>query len=297
MSSVEKAAEREASWQSESHGRVCNNLFKPELLRIESIRDETPDVRTLRLRPVNAKVSVQWKPGQFAEFSAFGSGEAVFTLANSPTRSEFIECSFRAIGKVTHGLRDLAVGQVVGFRGPYGNHFPLENWTGRDLVFIGGGIGMVALRSALQWVLDHRGSYGEVLVLNGARTAADLCYKKEMPLWAASPNVKVVRAVDPGGETPDWDGKVGLLPQVFERLAPSPRGRVVITCGPPVMLRFLFLSLKELKYSPDQVVTTLENKMKCGLGLCGRCNVGRHFVCTDGPVFTWKQLLEMPKDY
>jgi NAD(P)H-flavin reductase len=297
MPSADKAVEREALPQSEGRERVLDNPFKPALLRIEDIRRETPDVRTLRLRPVDAKVSFQWAPGQFAEFSVFGSGEAVFTLANSPTRSEFIECSFRAMGKVTHGLRDLAIGQIIGFRGPYGNGFPLESWKGRDLVFIGGGVGMVALRSALQWVLDHRRDYGQVLVLHGARTVADLCYKEEMPEWAASPNVKVVRAVDPGGETPDWDGEVGLLPRVFEGLALAPRGRVVITCGPPVMLRFLFLSLKELGYSPDQVVTTLENKMKCGLGLCGRCNVGRHFVCTDGPVFTWKQVLEMPNDY
>jgi sulfhydrogenase subunit gamma (sulfur reductase) len=297
MPLVNEAVVSGARPDEESMTKDLVSPFKPRLLRIEDMREETPDVRTIRLKPLDSEPRIEWVPGQFAEFSVFGSGEGVFTLANSPTRSDFIECSFRAIGKVTYGLRDLAVGQLVGFRGPYGNRFPLETWKGRELVFIGGGIGMVALRSALQWALDHRGDFGEIWVINGARTVADLCYKDEMPVWAASPNVRLVRTVDPGGETPDWDGEVGLLPQVFEALKLDPRGRVVVTCGPPVMLHFLFLSLKHLGYSPEQVVTTLENKMKCGLGLCGRCNVGRHFVCVDGPVFTWAQLLEMPKDY
>jgi sulfhydrogenase subunit gamma (sulfur reductase) len=278
-------------------GEVWTSPFRPRLLRIERAWDETPDVRTLQLLPVDGGPSPEWSPGQFAEWSVFGAGEAVFTLANSPTRGPQLECSYRALGKVTSALRDLSVGQIVGFRGPYGNRFRTEDWKGKDVVFIGGGIGTVALRAALQWVLDHRNDYGEVTVLNGARTVADLCYQQEMPEWQAVPGVRVVRAVDPGGETPDWDGEVGLIPAVFERMALAPDGRVVVACGPPIMLKYLFASLGKLGYSPAQVVTTLENKMKCGLGLCGRCNVGRHFVCVDGPVFTWEQLETLPNDF
>jgi NAD(P)H-flavin reductase len=287
MSSAERAAAR-APWTSP---------FRPRVLRIEEARDETPDVRTLWLSPVDDGPPPEWAPGQFAEWSVFGSGEAVFTIANSPSRARYLECSYRAVGKVTWALRSLAVGQVVGFRGPYGNRFRTEDWKRKSVVFVGGGIGMAALRPALQWVLDHRRDHGDVVVLNGARTAADLCYKQEMDEWDAVPGVKVVRTVDPGGEGPEWDGEIGLLPAVFERLALGPEGRVVVACGPPVMLEHLFVSLRKLAYSPAQVVTTLENKMKCGMGLCGRCNVGRVFVCVDGPVFTWEQLLALPKDY
>ena len=271
--------------------------LKPRLMRIVEAWDETPDVRSLRLQPVDDGPPVRWLPGQFGEFSVFGAGEAVFTMANSPTRGEFVECGFRALGKVTWALRDLAVGQVIGYRGPYGNSFPVDSWRGKDLVFIGGGIGTVALRAPLQWVLDHRGDFGEIVVLNGARSVADLCYQQEMPAWAEVPGVRVVRTVDPGGETPEWDGEVGLLPAVFERLGLAPGGRIVVTCGPPIMLHYLFLSLEKLKFPPEDVVTTLENKMKCGLGLCGRCNVGRLFVCVDGPVFTWARLQTLPRDY
>ena len=191
----------------------------------------------------------------------------------------------------------LVVGQVVGLRGPYGNRFPVEQWRGRDLVFVGGGIGMAALRAPLQFVLDKRADYGEIVVLNGARSVADLVYKDEMKEWQASDGVRVVRTVDPGGETAEWDGEVGLLPDVFGRLGFKPDGRVVIVCGPPIMLHYMFQALEKDGFAPDQVVTTMENKMKCGLGLCGRCNIGRFLVCRDGPVFTWAQVQTLPKDF
>lgn len=271
--------------------------LRPRPFRIESLRDETPDVRTLRLLPGDGGEVPTWRAGQFGEFSVFGQGEAVLTMANSPSRGDVVECSFRAVGKVTGALRNLSTGQTVGFRGPYGNCFPVEEWRGKHVAFLGGGIGTVALRSAIQWVLDHREDYGDVLVLNAARTVADLCYGEEMPQWAAAPGTRVVRTVDPGGETPGWDGEVGLVPAVYEKLALAPTNRVVVACGPPIMLTFLFRSLEKLGYAPSQVVTTLENRMKCGLGLCGRCNVGRHYVCVDGPVFTQEQLQALPKDY
>jgi NAD(P)H-flavin reductase len=275
------------------------NPFQPDLVRIASAKDETPDVRTLRLQFLDPDATGRfaWQPGQFGEFSVFGAGEAVFTLANSPTRPEYIECTMRATGKVTSAFRSLSVGQVLGFRGPYGNRFPTETWRGKHVAFVGGGIGMAALRSPLQYVLDHRADFGDVLVLNGARSVADLVYKDEMTEWQAVDGVRIVRTVDPGGETPGWDGEVGLLPHVFEKLALGPGNRVVVVCGPPVMLHFMFMALEMMGYTPDQVVTTMENKMKCGLGLCGRCNVGQFFVCRDGPVFTWAQVRALPQDF
>ena len=272
------------------------NTFVPRLMRIADARAETADVRTLRLEPLGQNGTLDWRAGQFGFFSVFGAGESVFTIANPPTRADHVECTFKELGRVTEALRRLSVGQVVGFRGPYGNSFPVEEWIGRDLVFVGGGIGMAAVAAPLRLVLDRRDEFGEVVVLNGARTVADLVYASEMPEWERARGVRVVRTVDPGGETPGWNGEVGLVPDVFERLGLAPDGRVVVVCGPPVMLRFMLLALERLGYAPEQVVTTLENRMKCGFGECGRCNVGPFYVCRDGPVITAAELRRLPAD-
>jgi NAD(P)H-flavin reductase len=287
-----------------AHSEALSNPYRPRLMRIAEARDETPDVRTLRLRFADENEGAgfaEWEPGQFGEYTVFGAGECVFALANPPQHEPgtlpTLECTYRAIGKVTHALRGLDVGNVIGFRGPYGNSFPLTDWRGRDLVFLGGGIGMAALRAALLSVLDRRADFGEVLILNGARSVADLVYKEEMPAWGELDAVRIVRTVDPGGETEDWDGEVGLLPDVFERLGLAPDGRIVIACGPPIMLHFLFKSLEKTGYSPQQVITTLENKTKCGFGQCGHCNVGSFYVCRDGPVVSWEQMRALPDDF
>jgi NAD(P)H-flavin reductase len=279
------------------------NPYRPHLLRIAAARDETPDVRTLTLSFVNQAEGAafpRWEPGQFGEYTVFGAGECVFALANPPLEQEAgvptIECTYRAAGKVTHALRGLDVGHVIGFRGPYGNAFPLNAWRGRDLVFLGGGIGMAALRAALLAVLARRSEFGELLILNGARTVADMVYQQEMSGWAEIDGVRVVRTVDPGGETGDWDGDVGMIPEVFERQGLAPDGRIVVACGPPIMLHFLFRTLEKIGYAPEQVITTLENKMKCGFGQCGRCNVGSFYVCRDGPVVSWERMLALPAD-
>jgi sulfhydrogenase subunit gamma (sulfur reductase) len=273
-----------------------HNPFVPLLTQIAQRWDETPDVQTLRLEFL-AQNGLEWKAGQFAQFSVFGFGECVFTIVNPPTRPGYIECTFRQMGKVTNALKDLSVGQVVGFRGPYGNYFPLEDWKGKDLMFVGGGIGMAALHAPLRFVLDRRDDYGEILILNGARSVDDMVYKEGMKEWAEVDGVTMVRTVDPGGETPEWDGEVGLIPQVFERLRPKADNSIVITCGPPIMIHFMLITLEKLEFDPESVITTLENKMKCGIGHCGRCNVGRVFVCRDGPVFSAAELRTLPKDY
>lgn len=278
--------------------KKVNNPYLPQVAEVVEIRDETPDVRTLRLSLATGKRGeFDWKPGQFAQFTVFGVGECPFAIANSPTRKGYLECSFKLMGKVTSALREVNVGDEVGVRGPYGNFFSVEEWQGNNLLFVGGGIGMAALRSPLQFVLDNRSNYGEILILNGARTVADMVYNDEMKQWSVSPGVRIIRTVDPGGETPDWDGEVGLIPHVFEKLAPKPNNSVVITCGPPIMIHFMLLTLEKLGFHKKNVVTTLENKMKCGFGKCGRCNVGSVYVCKDGPVFTAAQLEQLPKEF
>ena len=271
--------------------------FLPHLMRIGAAREETPDVRTLRLDFLDAGAAgVQWRAGQFGLFSVFGAGESVFTIANPPSRNGYVECTFKQLGKVTTALGRLSVGQTVGFRGPYGNCFPIDEWRGRDLVFVGGGIGMAAVAAPLRLVLDRRSEFGDVLVLNGARTVADLVFREEMGEWERLDGVRVVQAVDPGGEAAGWKGEVGLIPNVFESLGLAPDSRAVVVCGPPIMLRFMLAALDRLGYRPEQIVTTLENKMTCGIGECGRCNVGRFYVCRDGPVITAAELQSLPAD-
>lgn len=278
---------------------AMRNIYRPHLMTVEDIRDETPDVRTLRLAFQDQAVgeSFAFVPGQFGEYSVFGAGECVFAIASSPADRGHVECSFKLMGKVTHALRDVEIGDTVGFRGPYGNGFPLESLRGQNLFFAGGGIGMAALRALIEYCLAQRQEFGHITLLNGARSVADLVYKEDMVRWAEQPDVRLVRTVDPGGETADWDGEVGFVPAIMEKLAPSPEGTVAITCGPPVMIKFALLTLERLGFPQERVITTLENKMKCGLGKCGRCNVGPVYVCKDGPVFTAAQLQALPRDF
>ncbi len=268
----------------------------PELARITAAREESYDVRTLRIEPIEPAGSFSWRAGQFAMISAFGSGEAALTITNPPGGGEHIEVTFRKMGKLTSALWRLSTGQAVGVRGPFGNSFPLEEWRGRDIVFVGGGIGMAALHAPLIAVLQERERYGEVTILAGARTAGDLVYRSEFAEWERDGRARLVRAVDPGGETPDWDGEIGLVPQVFERLQLSGVETVVVVCGPPVMLEFMLQAAARLGTPPSQVITTLENRMKCGLGYCGHCNVGGFLVCRDGPVIAGDALAALPRE-
>jgi sulfhydrogenase subunit gamma (sulfur reductase) len=274
------------------------NIYLPAPVRIADMRDETPDVRTFTLEFVDESVGerMSFEPGQFGEYSVFGAGECTFCIASSPTRLPRLECSFKLVGKVTGALRACGVGDVIGFRGPYGNWFPVEEMKGKNIVFVGGGIGMAPVRSIIEYCLDNRQDYGDIAILNGARTVSDIVYKHLCDEWERRDDVRFVKTVDPGGEEPGWDGKVGLIPPVLEEMAPSTENAMVILCGPPIMIKFTLMSLDKLGFSREQIVTTLENRMKCGLGKCGRCNVGPYYVCKDGPVFTAAQIDALPPD-
>ncbi len=274
------------------------NLYHPHLMRVTERIDETVDTVTLRLAFQDPAVAeaFEFRAGQFAEYSVFGEGECTFCIASAPTRLPLIECSFKKVGKVTTALSRLEVGDTMGFRGPYGNHFPVDAWKGRSLVFIAGGIGLAPVRCVIDNCLDRRDEFGDVTIVYGARSVSDLVYKGELEAWAARADVRLVKTVDPGGETQDWDGQVGFVPTVLGDAAPTSDNAVAIVCGPPIMIKFTLPVLDKLGFSQDQVYTTLENRMKCGLGKCGRCNIGRVYVCKDGPVFTAAQVAELPAD-
>ena len=276
-----------------------DNIYMPKLMTISEIIDETSDIKTFRLSPADEtdEAGLEFLAGQFGLFSIFGEGEATFGMANSPTRNEFIECSIKRAGKVTGAFHELNVGDTIGFRGPYGNGFPLETMKGKNLVFVGGGIGLAPLRSLIWNCLDMRKDFGDITILYGARTPADLVYKHELAEWEAMTGVDTVLTVDPDGEDDDWKGRVGFVPTVLEELKPSSENTILITCGPPIMIKFVVASAVKLGFAPEQIVTTLEMKMKCGLGKCGRCNIGPVYICKQGPVFTYAELKDLPDEY
>ena len=275
------------------------NIYLPHLATIEEITQETADIRSLKLvfQDERVREDFTFRAGQFAEYSAFGAGESTFCIASSPTRKGHIECCFRAVGRVTGALQSLEVGDTLGVRGPYGNSFPIEEFYGKNLVFVAGGIALPPLRTVIWNCLDLRKKFGDITIVYGARTENDLVYKRELVLWQERPDVRLVRTVDPGGDGPDWDGQVGFVPNVLGEAAPSAENSVALVCGPPIMIKFTLPVLEKLGFADEAIYTTLENRMKCGLGKCGRCNVGNVYVCKDGPVFTAAQVKAMPQEF
>ena len=278
---------------------MTDNIYMPYLMRIERITYEAPDVRTFMLKFVNEEDEkvFSFKAGQFGEYSVYGVGESTFCIASSPTRKGYIECTFRQTGKVTNALAGCEEGSIIGFRGPYGNTFPVDEWKGKNLLFIAGGIALPPMRCVIWNALDLRENFKNVTIIYGARSVKDLVYKHELDEWKDRKDVKLITTVDPGGETPDWKGEIGFVPTIVEKNAPSSDNTIAIVCGPPVMIKYTFPVLTRLGFGDKNIFTTLENRMKCGFGKCGRCNVGKVYVCKDGPVFTLAQLKELPDEY
>jgi NAD(P)H-flavin reductase len=274
-------------------------LLVPMMCRIDKVIQETPDIRTYRLkfRDEGMMEKFNWLPGQFVEFSLLGSGECTFCIASSATRKGSFDCSIKRAGVVTGDIHaQLDEGDDVGIRGPYGNWFPLEDLKGKNLLFVGGGIGLAPLRSLIQYCIDNRKDYKDFTILYGARTSADMCYKEEIEQWRQDSSLKVILTIDKPEET--WKENVGVVPKILEEVVkPVVANTKVITCGPPIMIKYTLLSLDKLGFAPENVITTLEMKMQCGLGKCGRCNIGSTYVCKDGPVFTYEQLKKLPDEF
>jgi len=274
-------------------------LLVRTLCKIEQIIQETPDIRTYRLKFKDEVLmeKVTWLPGQFVEFSLLGYGECTFCISSSATRKGYFDCSIKKAGTVTSDIHNnLDEGDEVGIRGPCGNWFPLEEIKGKNLLFVGGGIGLAPLRSLIQYCIDNRNDYKDFTILYGARTSSDLCYKEEIKEWQKNPSLKIILTIDKAEET--WKDNVGVVPKILEEVVkPTVDNTKVITCGPPIMIKYTLLSLDKLGFAPKDVITTLEMKMQCGLGKCGRCNIGSTYVCKDGPVFTYEQLKSLPDEF
>ncbi len=275
------------------------NIYQPDLMEVVEVKRHTADVKSVRIRFKDEEKAKNFSfdVGQFGIFSVFGSGESTFNICSSSNWKDHLEFCFRRTGKVTDAMWKVEEGDTIGFRGPYGTAYPTDKWKGKDLIFVGGGIAMPPIRCAIWYALENRADYGRISIVYGARTVGDLVFRDELKKWAEYENVDVVRCVDPGGETPDWDGKIGFVPTVLEQANISAANAAALVIGPPIMIKFTLPVLTKMGVGDADIYTSLENRMKCGLGKCGRCNCGPVYVCKEGPVFTMEQLKKMPNDY
>lgn len=280
------------------HECTCNdhgqtNPLVPTMVKVWQIVEETPDVKTFY---VTAEDGLPFKvmPGQLAMVSQLPVGEGMFSV--SWQAEDHLQFAIKRVGLLTEALHEIEVGQTLGVRGPYGNGFPVDECKGKDMLFIGGGIGLAPLRSFIKYCFTHRQDYGKIKILYGARSYDDLCFKKELfEEWPQVPDCEVFVTIDNPEEK--WDGHVGFVPAYLEEINPSPQGTIAVTCGPPIMIKFVLQSLEKMGYTDEQVITTLEMRMKCGIGKCGRCNIGSEYICLDGPVFNLAQLKKLPPEW
>jgi sulfhydrogenase subunit gamma (sulfur reductase) len=261
----------------------------PAVATIEEIKDEIREVKTFYLNFDNKAVGDNFKikSGQFVMVTAFGAGEAAFSLPPSPENDRF-HITLRAVGKVSRALHALKPGDKIGIRGPFGNGFPFEELKGKNLVFVAGGIGLIPLRSCIVHALQHKKDFGRVIVMHGARTPDDLMYKENLKEWQASPGFETYITVDIG--TPEWKGEVGFVHTLFDKANMPIENTVAFVCGPPVMFNTVIAELMKRGLSDENILSTLERHMKCGYGKCQHCAVGRTLVCTDGPVYSFRQI-------
>ena len=295
----------------------CENHYIPQIAEITNIVQETTGeraVKTFRIVLKDKNVQMEFddrRPGQTCILSIFGKGESMFAISSSPTKKGCLEFSVQRMGRVTEKLHELEVGDEVGIRGPYGNGFPVDEWKDKNIFFIAGGIGMAPVRSVMNYVLDNGKDYGELHLIYGARSSRDLSYKAEIDALEQEGAIDVRRTIDV--EEPGWlpiDNKnpeqakfdpscrkfTGFVATTVLAMKCSPDNALAVICGPPIMIKTSIASLAKLGWSDGQIYMTLENKMKCGIGKCGRCNIGGVYVCVDGPVFTYAQVKKMLND-
>jgi NAD(P)H-flavin reductase len=263
---------------------------------VTPIQTETPDVKTFRVTAPGGGKLFEHIPGQCAMLSVPGVGEALFSITSSPTNKAYQEFSVKRCGAVTNRLHDMEPDQPILVRGPYGNGFPVDtDFRGKDLLFVGGGIGLAPLRSVINYARDRRADYGKIDIVYGSRSSADLVHYEEIVnVWGKDDSVRVHLTIDRAED--GWSGHVGFVPGFVEELGVG-SGRTAVICGPPVMIHLTLASLQNIGFNKEQIYTTVELKMKCGVGKCGRCNIGSKYVCRDGPVFRCDQLDALPDEY
>jgi NAD(P)H-flavin reductase len=278
------------------------NPYLPYPVRIDDIQIATEDksLKTFKFVFTNPEdeEKFSYKAGQFAELSVAGMGEIPIGIASSPVEKGFVMFTVFKTGKVTSYLHSMKAGDIMGIRGPLGNWYPWNLLEGKNIFIIGGGFAFTTLRSSIVYMLDpvNRSKFGNIDVVYGARTPGMLLYKEELVQWEKRDDINVHLTID--RDAPSWDYHVGLGPNIAEKVGPpGDQNTYAIVCGPPIMIKFTLPVLEKLGYAHDHIIMSLENRMKCGIGMCGRCNIGKELVCKDGPVFTLDKLNKTPREY
>ncbi|SCY37285.1 FAD/NAD(P)-binding protein [Desulfoluna spongiiphila] len=280
-----------------------HNPYVPYPVRIDAIDVATEDksLKTYRFSFLDPdhEAAFAYEAGQFAELSIPGVGEIPIGIASSPTEKGFLMFTVFKTGKVTAHLHDMKVGEVMGVRGPLGKAYPWETLAGKHILIVGGGFAFTTLRSSIKRILEpeHRSTFGSVDVVYGARSPGMLLYKEELMAWEKRDDIRMHITVD-ATDDPDWPYHTGFVPSLVEKVAPAAsEDTYAIVCGPPVMIKFTLPVLEKLGYRHDHIIMSLENRMKCGIGMCGRCNIGTELVCKDGPVFTLEEINMTPGEF
>ena len=281
---------------------MTTNPYKPYPVTIADIIDETDekDIKSFILTFKNPEDerAFAYLPGQFAELSLWGYGEAPIGIASSPTEKGFLKFTVKKTGGVvTTALHNLSVGSEIGVRGPMGNYYPVSDFEGKNIYIIGGGFAFTTLRSLLTYMIhpDNRAHYADIIVVYGARTPGDLIYREEVAEWKKRDDIALHVTIDKLVE--GWDGLVGFVPTIAKQVVTRWDNAVAVVCGPPVMIKFTIPVLLEAGFPPENIYNSLEMRMKCGIGKCGRCNIGPKYVCKHGPVFTFAELQHLPQEY
>jgi len=264
------------------------NIYRPIEAIVEDVIIETPTIKTFVIRP---KELFSFKTGQFFELTVPGIGEAPFTPSSDPNIKEKIEVTIMKVGQVTTLLHDISKNTTLGIRGPFGRGYPLDRFLGKDILIVGGGVGLAPLRSLLFSLFADIHKYNKVILRYGARTSKDIVYKQVIPEWSKMDKVDVLTTVDIGD--PEWKGNVGLVTTILKDLPLDLKKAVSIVCGPPIMMKFVTLKLLDLGFRMSDIYLSMEKNMSCGLGKCGHCRIGRYYACKDGPVFTYEELKDI----
>jgi NAD(P)H-flavin reductase len=270
----------------------------PMLLQPYSVRQvvkETADTFTLTLEPSNGASGNRFQPGQFSMLWVFGVGELPISISGDPSERDRLIYTVRSVGQATQTLISRAVGEAVGVRGPFGIGWPLKQAQGRDVVVVAGGIGLAPLRPVIYEVLHNREKYGRLVILYGARSPRDLLYRKELTAWARQRETQVLVTVDYGGMS--WRGHVGVVTTLFKNARLQPERSMAMACGPEIMMRFVARDLETHGFARENIYLSMERNMKCAVGFCGHCQYGPHFICKDGPIFSYDRMRPLLEKY
>jgi len=274
--------------------KMVANVYLPHTASIKRIKEETRDIKTFILcfKEEELRDKFTFRPGQFVLVSVFNCGEAPISISSSPEIAAELQLSIKKAGLLTGEIHGYKEGDEIGLRGPYGNGFPLEELYGRNILFVGGGIGLAPLRSLIQHVFAKKSDFGKITILYGARTPEDIVFKEDLNRWSKEDDAEVLTTVDMGDSR--WKGNTGPVTHLWEKIEISPLNTKAVICGPPVMIPYVVFDLLKMGFAEEDIISTLERNMKCGVGKCGHCTLGSKFTCIDGPVFTYNEMKELP---